>query len=229
MTITLTNTDKHTLPVDASCAWYHKRGIAEEDAAVCNPVDGGAVAMNQAELWQCATDAACPIIDNRLQLSVMRDPRAIAVSAYFHILREYPQTMRYASVDEYASAFLPAACKWLSIRYMLFSEMLGDRSLLAWYDDAQENPSEWHRRFLEFVGLRMPDEVVAVAVGDATGGGSRFGFPVKGIDRHQGGAEANPTRSFRDEISAETLENMDAVLRVWLPPAVLQHLGVALY
>lgn len=52
-------------------------------------------------------------------------------------------------------------------------------------------------------------------------------FPTKGFDIHPGGSAVAPGRSYKDEISAETLEGLDAVLRTWLPPVMLVRFGVS--
>lgn len=69
----LTNEDKHTLPVDADCGYSHSKGIAK-NGRVCGPRDGPEL-RHFADLYQCTQDAACRIVDDRLQMSVMRDPR----------------------------------------------------------------------------------------------------------------------------------------------------------
>ncbi|CAM9470199.1 unnamed protein product [Scytosiphon promiscuus] len=230
--ISLTNFDKHTLPVEDSCSFSHRRGISNAHDKVCTPPGSDIQPPgNHAELYKCARESACRIVDDRLQMSVMRDPRPIAVSAYFHTLRTHPELLHTSSVDEYALSFLPAACKWVSIRYLLFAEILGHKSSLFWYDDAQENPGDWHSDFYDFIGIRVPMSVVERSVAVATGQvpDSRLaGFPSKGIDVHSGGSESESSgkRTFRDEVSATTVSKMDDMLRVWLPPVLLEKFGI---
>lgn len=76
MAIVLTNYDKHTLPVDTSCGYSHSKGIGSGHSAVCtSPGGAGRELENYTDLYQCAQDSACSIVDDRLQMSVMRDPR----------------------------------------------------------------------------------------------------------------------------------------------------------
>lgn len=157
--------------------------------------------------------------------------RPIVVSAYFHMRRARPELLHNTSVDKFALKFLPAACKWVSIRYLLFGEILGHKSSLFWYDDALDNPREWHNDFYELVGLRMPMSVLAESVAVATGQvfDSRVaGFPIKGIDVHSGGRASRTAgeRTFRDEVSEATASKMDVMLQVWLPPAILHKFGM---
>lgn len=119
----------------------------------------------------------------------------------------------------------------MSLRYLLFAEILGHKSSLFWYDDAQENPDAWHDEFYQLIGLRMPMSVVEKSVAIATGqvSDSRLaGFPSKGIDVHSGksGSQTSGKRTFRDEVSAATVSKMDAMLRVWLPPVLLEKFGI---
>ena len=159
-------------------------------------------------------------------MAVLRDPRPLAVSAYFHLLREYPLEVKGLSVDTYVATMLPEFCQWVSVRYLVFGELLRDRSAMFWYGEALDDPVSWHVDFFEFVGLNMPEEVLKKSADVAMRGGSILGFPSKGLDRHDGGAAAGLTRTFRDELNSTTLANMDDVLRVWLPPAMLEKVGV---
>lgn len=152
------------------------------------------------------------------------------VSAYFHALRTYPRVLKGASLGEYVLQCLPTFCKWVTIRHFLFAEVLADRSTLFWYDDAVNSPEDWHDAFYDLVGLRMPASVrsnaVDVAVGRASE--SRFTyFPRRGVDVHLGEEDASASnRTFRDEVSPETLLEMDATLKVWLPPVLLRKFRV---
>ncbi len=74
--ITLTNTDKHTLPVKGGCPYAHVKSIAQTNrTAPCRATAEMAEPIGQADLRRCVLGAACPITDNRLQMSVNRDPR----------------------------------------------------------------------------------------------------------------------------------------------------------
>lgn len=188
----------------------------------------------QADLWKCVEEAECSFNDDRLQMAVLRDPRAVAVSAYFQLLRqESPRISEereaFKSVDNFFQTHLHVICMWISIRYLLFTVYMADSSAVFWYDEAVADPVDWHRRYLAFVGIHLqPDQVVEMAR-RAGGGGSILGYPSKGIDAHPGGVEgaATSTRTFRDELSAESLAMMDDVLRQWLPPVILARLDLA--
>lgn len=227
MTITIVNYSKHTLPVEADCNWSHGGGIAKINSKSCARRHGGESPSNKAELWKCVQHSACRLTDERLQMAVMRDPRAVAVSTYFHLLRVHPASVHALSADEFVLALLPTVCQWVSIRYLLFSELLVNTSKMFWYDDAKANPMEWHQQLLSFVGLRVPDGVVSMAADAAEQGGHILGFPSKGVDKHEGGLKATEDRLSTDEVTATTLKKMDAVLRLWFPAAVLKQLGVA--
>lgn len=225
VTITIVNFSKHTLPVDAGCNWSHGGGIASARDKTCTPRLGGERPKNKDELWKCVEESACRINSERLQMAVMRDPRAVAVSAYYHKLRGSPSAVKGMSVDEFALALLPVICQWVSIRYFLFSELISTASKIFWYDDAKANPKQWHLELFSFVGLRVPESVVSKAADAAQQGGHILGFPAKGVDEHVGGVEATAERFFANEVTVDTLVQMDSVLRSWLPPAVLEHLG----
>lgn len=196
---------------------------------VCKPPDGVAPPKKQRELWKCMKKANCPVIDDRLQMAILRDPRPMAVSAYFHqVLHDSPR-VRGVSVDEFALSLLPVVCKWLSVRYFFFAELFKANSAIFWYDDALADPIEWHRMLFSLVGLRLPPfvgEKAARVNAGSVAGRRTFGFPVKGIDKHEGGRDASKDRTFRDEVNSTTISSMDNILRVWLPPIVLHKLGV---
>ncbi|CAM9470059.1 unnamed protein product [Scytosiphon promiscuus] len=230
---TLTNLHKHKLPVQDNCGFAHFKGVPSLEGKVCTN-RSGREPKNHKELVECVQEAACPVVDDRLQMSVMRDPRPVAVSMYYHMRRVHPEFFPENSVDKYALDLLPAICQWVSIRYHLFTEILGQKSSLFWYNDAQENPEEWHNRFYDFVGLRMPAGVIANSTAIATGQASddRLSrFPSKGTDAHvdgnNGGDPPAQKMQFRDEISPATLSKMDDVLRVWLPPVLLERLEIS--
>lgn len=189
---------------------------------------------SQADLWECVKDTDCPINDDSLQLAVMRDPRAVTVSSYFQLRRKKSPLLvdqhdkqALQTVDGYFIENLATVCKWVSVRYLLFAEKLADRSEVFWYNDAVDNPVDWHTRYLSFVGIRLPrDEVTGAALVAGEVGGI-LGFPSKGLDKYLGGEEQVAARSYRDELSQASLAGMDDVLRVWLPPAVLEILGLS--
>lgn len=229
VTIIFSHHLKHGLPVNGACTWSHGRGVAKKRLSICTPAKGQATPLkNQTDLWKCVRDAACEIVDNRLQLAVLRDPRAVAVSSYFYSIGHGQSLYGAHSVDEYVVEMLPTICQWVSLRYLLFEKMLKTRTSSFWYTDALADPKHWHERFLEFAGLHMPlHDVVHKAANIVTDGAPILGFPSVGIDTHLGGGSANVSRSYKDEVTADTLLGMDDVLRIWLPPILLEKLEVA--
>lgn len=138
----------------------------------------------------------------------------MAVSAYYHRLRV--GALKDVDKDDYVMALLPHICQWLSVRQIVFNEFMSKQSTIFWYDDIVENPRKFHIRWLESVGLRLPDSVLDEAVDAALR--RDFQFNTKGIDAHLGGEAAVLGRSWKDEIRLDTLGNMNEVLRVWLSP-----------
>lgn len=220
---------KHMLPIEESCGWYHRRGVTTPTDTVCLKLNGKPV-KDRADLWKCVEDNDCMFNDKRLQLAVLRDPRAITVSAYFQLIKQKsPRTTDrnlFKSVDHFFQAELSHVCMWVSIRYFLFTQLLSDRSAVFWYDEAVDDPYDWHGRYFAFVGLHLPIEEVATAAHTASRGGSIMGFPSKGIDEHPGGKAQSVARTFRDELNNISLSVMDDVLKQWLPPVVLRRFGL---
>lgn len=231
VSIELSDADKHMLPVNMECAYSHGKGIDfgpvrdgehfEKDA--CRPNHGGPIS-SQDDLWQCMHEAECDFTDEWLQMSVFRDPRPAVVSSYYHlkrIARELP------TLEEFIAKKLPIMCQWLAVRYTLFSGSLSQQSTEFWYGKALANPLAWHHTWFDMVGLQLPFDVV-----NATANGAvayDFTFNKKHIDAHPGQEEqADPAvRKFVDQVSPEVLHLADEVLRIWLPPVLLEQLGVA--
>lgn len=149
----------------------------------------------------------------------------MVVSAYYHHVRNSPEQVLGVSLDQYVLMMLPTVCKWVAIRHLLFGDILAEKSSMFWYEDARERPEDVQRQFFDFVGVRVPNDVVkqsaAVAVGRAKDKRASF-FPIKGIDPHAKGA----THSYRGDLLPETLLRMDDALRVWLPPVLLRRFEV---
>ncbi|CAN0050340.1 unnamed protein product [Ascophyllum nodosum] len=224
--ITLSAGRKHMLPVDPTCRWFHARGITKKGFRACEPPDGGPV-ENHPQLWACVQESMCDLTDDSLQIAVLRDPRAVTVSSYFQLARQKSPMLdkeKVESVDFFFINHLDSIAQWISLRYVLFTQIMPERSEVFWYEDAVADPIEWHGRYYNFVGLRPPPRVIHHASAIATKGGSILGFPAKGLDYHPDGEEQAPTRTFRDELGAESLAMMDDVLRKWLPPIILRRL-----
>ena len=213
------------LPVDPSCRWFHARGITKKDFRACEPPDGESV-ENQPQLWACVQESMCDLTDDSLQIAVLRDPRAVTVSSYFQLARQKSPMLvkeQIESVDHFFVNHLDAITQWISLRYLLFTQLASERSEVFWYEDAVADPIEWHGRYFTFVGLRPPPLVVHHTAAIATQGGSILGFPAKGLDYHPDGEEQAPSRTFRDELNNSSLAIMDDVLRKWLPPIILRR------
>ena len=114
------------------------------------------------------------------------------------------------------------------MRYLVFSEILGDRSELFWFEELLVDPVNFHGRLLSFAGLRLPLKTVVEMARIASHGGGLYGFKEKGPDKHIGGIKPGVNRTFRNELSAESLAMMDDVMRTWMPPVLLQRFGIAL-
>ena len=134
----------------------------------------------------------------------------------------------YPTVDEHFQQFLGLVSRWTTVRYLLFTEFLADRSELFFFEDLLIDPIDWYGRFLSFVGLHLPYEVVFDLARTATEGGDMFGVYRKGIDQHPGTVVATNRTSFRDELNEESLAMMDDVVRALLPPVLLKRFGVEL-
>lgn len=113
-----------------------------------------------------------------------------------------------------------------SLRYMLFTTILGDRSALFWFEETLADPVDFHSRFLSFAGLKLPFETVANMARLASGENGLYGAHSKGPDKHIGGVEDVEGRTFRDELNSTSLAMMDDVVRTWMPPVLLQRFGI---
>lgn len=176
-------------------------------------------------------------MDDRLQMAVMRDPREVVVNSYFHILQHLKSVPRgLGTADQYALRMLPTAAKWTSVRHVLFGKLLEKTSAIFWYDEALAYPRNWHYRFLSFVGLDVPREVVHDAAETATTGERiLLAFPTSSmnksldLNRHHatGATMSSMDRSFRAELEEATLVRMEEVLRLWLHSDLLERFGVS--
>lgn len=216
------------LPVSGSCAYSHNRGIefsrVQRGVAACHFTDGTA-ATNHADLWRCMHEAKCDTTDDWLQMAVFRDPRPVAVSAYYHL--RINRNLNLGTVEEFVAKELPIMCQWVGIRYILFSTFLPDQSVQFWYDDVMADPMAWHYKWFDAIGLQLPFRVVEATAKAASA--NVFNFDYKKLDMRPGEEARNGTvvRRFEDQVDPEVVEVADAVLRVWLPPVLLEKLGVA--
>lgn len=121
---------------------------------------------------------------------------------------------------------LPILCQWIGIRYILFSGFLPHQSVEVWYDDALTNSLAWHYHWFDAIGFQLPSRVVEAVAEAASANDLRF--ISKLVDVYPGEAPrvGKSPRKFEDEVEPEFLESVNAVLRVWLPPVLLEKLGV---
>ena len=171
-------------------------------------------------------EADCEFVDDWLQMAVFRDPRPAVVSSYFHIKRL--ARVDLPSLEEFVAAKLPIMCQWLVVRYTLFSGSLSYQSTEFWYRKALANPLGWHHRWFDMVGLQLPFNIVNDTANGAVN--YDFRFNKKHIDEHPGEEPSTTTgagRRFEDQVSESVLNKADEILRAWLPPVLLEQLGVA--
>eukprot|EP00903_Cladosiphon_okamuranus_P006272 g6154.t1 len=87
VTVSVGGGEKHNLPVNRECAYWHIGNVATSSEGMCQYEDGRPL-ENQVDLWKCVEEAACSINHgDALQLVVMRDPVPMAVSTYFLLQR----------------------------------------------------------------------------------------------------------------------------------------------
>lgn len=234
MTILLSRVDKHTLPVSTDCAYSHNHGIElapdpnnkhSHGHSACKFADGAPL-TNHVDVWRCVHEANCNTTDDWLQMVVFRDPRPAVVSAYFHL--GVHSGMDLGDLKAFITRELPIMCQWLALRHILFSGLLPHQSVEFWYQDAIIDPLDWHYTWFDSIGVQLPFDVVEATAQAAAD--DNLGFGHKKIDVHPG-EEArraeSKVRRFEDEVDPEVLEIADAVLRVWLPPVLLDKLRVS--
>lgn len=122
-------------------------------------------------------------------------------------------------------SMLPQICQWIALRHILFSGFMANRSTLFWYEEALDDPIQWHQQWLASVGLHLPAAIVT-SIADAAVG-SKHDFMASELDHHPGGINREG-RSWRDEVTPALLESMDEIVRIWLPPVLLARLGITL-
>ncbi|CAM9754327.1 unnamed protein product [Ectocarpus sp. 4 AP-2014] len=215
--------NKHQFPVSESCPWKHG-GDLDKVGDGCESVNGRPV-ENAADMWLCVKDASCEFSDDSLQFVVMRDPRAVAVSTYFYIKlskKHWDHPSRGKSLDEAVLLILPQICQFTTIRHILFDGQLSERSKIFWYEDAMRDPLEWYDRWASLAGLTLPSnwiKDIRAAVTEATELNMRR-------ERHPGGQERSSNRTWEDEVSPKIREEMDSILRTWLPGVLLARFDI---
>ena len=219
------------LPVNDTCAFAHSGGTGVGEKQVegyardppCTFADGTHV-KNYDELWRCMHEADCDVTDEWTQMAIFRDPRTVVVSTFYFV--EVHGEKDLGDLDAFVTRELPIVCQWLAVRYILFAGFLADRSTEFWYNDAMIDPVKWHYRWFHAVGMQLPFHVVEAIAQAATV--DDLGFAHAGMDLHPGEEEKTEpgVRRFEDEVRPETFAIADDVLRTWLPPVLLERLGV---
>lgn len=171
--------------------------------------------------------------DHALQLATFRDPRAVAVSTYFWIETHAKDVAVYAeervnlnrTLDESIVEILESVCLWTSTRHILFNYLNRAQSAVISYEEAKEDVLEWHFRWTHLAGLNLPVAWVNDIAALAQRG--KWASLTQGVNPHPGGEEATVARTWRDEVSPELWDDMDAVVRRWLPCGLVERLGLA--
>lgn len=165
----------------------------------------------------------------------MRDPRAAAVSTFFHMeahhIRKPEEKVGFGTntLDEFVLEMVPILCQWVALRYLLFSTILEQQSIILWYEDALLDAHRWHYEWVASVGLHLPDAVIE-AMADAALR-EDFDFETEGKNEHpgvnttsKGGASQRPV--WNNMLRPETLVALDLIARKWLPPVILAKLNI---
>lgn len=155
-------------------------------------------------------------------MAIFRDPRQVAASAYTHLMAHKGNP--FETMEAFAAEELPVICKWVAIRYILFSGWHDDQSEEFWYEDALADPSAWHYRWYNFVGVQLPENEVNLAAIAAVD--NDFDLDYKHADKHPSQEHANTTEVREFDVSPEMREFSDAVLRKWPPPMLLANIGL---
>ena len=166
----------------------------------------------------------------------MRDPRAKAVSTFYHEIFHHDDGLKndhhwigfgLKTIDEFVMAVLPALCRWLTIRYLIFTGAMAKQSTIFWYSDTLADPTRWHSDWLQSVGVHLPIHVVEDMANAATN--DQFSFKTPGKNEHpgevtaenEGTDETESLPSWKTEISPELMDSIDNIMHTWLSPAVL--------
>lgn len=181
--------------------------------------------QNHTDTAQCLRDNPCEFEDSSLQMLVLRDPRAVAVSSFFYVKTYMANSGRLVpneSVGSFAVRMLPTICRFIHLRWLLLEEQMADKTVEFIYDDSLADPFGWHQRWLSSVGITPPKSVVQEATDAAVR--EEYGFTGKGIDKHPGGKEAKPIRRWQNEV--RVAKQLTDICRVWLPPVLLEKFGI---
>lgn len=127
-------------------------------------------------------------------------------------------------MDEGALKSLPSVAQWIALRHILFEGVMAHSSETFWYEDATEDPLDWHFRWSGLAGLRLPISWIENITALRLVGPWMDMTP--GVNLHPGGQEVSTSRTWRDEVSPGIIDDMDDILRTWLPGVLLARLGI---
>ncbi|CAN0026612.1 unnamed protein product [Choristocarpus tenellus] len=157
-------------------------------------------------------------MDENLQLVIIRDPRAAANSMFFMLKKDFGERFKH-TLDEYVLSVLPSYCQRTLFRVLLFGTVLRSRTLLLFYEDILAAKVASFGKLVRFFGMNLPG-VVIEALENA---------PDQPFEEHTGetrSAKQENQRSFKDEVSPETVFSMDEIMRGWLPSELLVRWNV---
>ncbi|CAM9543380.1 unnamed protein product [Discosporangium mesarthrocarpum] len=224
---------KHTLPLSDACSFLHQLEETVGASRVAMPTDkppctntttssGGGTLGNAEDVEECVKDLlqGCVASDSRMQMTILRDPRAVAVSGYFNLVAQGLVDQEEQGVDDWVLSVISYLCWKTVLRYTLFRGLLRRNSAVFFYEDMQEDPTSFLQDMLQTWGLNMPLEVARQA--------TECRRAIYNV--HPGGVagQSNTTQasSFRDELREDTVEQLNEYLRRALP-AHLVALGWA--
>lgn len=189
----------------------------------------GAQPGNYSDIWHCFEQSRCKIPDDdKSYLVVFRDPRAVVVSTYYFAKsRGYHNFIKKGeTVDDFALDVFPKLCQWTALRFIVFNGLLKNHVLQYWYEELFGDPLAFHYTWLEAVGLNLP----AATVEAMTEAAVRRDLPFhsNGKNVHSRNRTITNERTYRDELSAETLAALDSIMAAWLPTVLLVKFGLLL-
>lgn len=128
------------------------------------------------------------------------------------------------TVDEGTLEILPMVSQWVALRHILFEGLMANSSQTFWYEDAEKDPLDWHLRWTNLAGLRLPLQwTEAISSRRLQGPWAEKTF---GVNPHPGGKEISEARTWRDEVSPKIVDEMNSIVRTWLPGVLLARLDI---
>lgn len=192
---------KHNLPVSKECPWQHRAGLAHRESHPCI-FSSGERPANFMELWDYVREKNCTVdVHDERQMALFRDPRGIAVCTYYFVGARTGSIAPAGTVDNFVARYLPALCKWLAIRSIVFEGHAAQNCTVFRYEDTVSDHTRFHRQWLGSVGLNLPAEVVEGAVEAALQ--AHYRFSAKGVNVHSGQGMDLRARSFQNTLHDE--------------------------